>query len=166
MIPAAQIIPLFVIIPLGGAFIISMIGRRVKRMPEIVATLTTISLLVCAFFALRAINIYGILVYSVGAWKAPIGINMVLDGLSSFMLVTVNLAVCIISIYALSYMERFTSPWKFFTLFLLMLGGMNGVLITGDIFNLFVFLEIAAIASFVRLDNSRSGRCHDARFKP
>jgi multicomponent Na+:H+ antiporter subunit D len=45
-------------------------------------------------------------------------------------------------------MERYTSKEKFYTLFLLMLAGMNGVIVAGDLFNLFVFLEIAAVASY------------------
>jgi len=73
---------------------------------------------------------------------------MVLDGLTAFMLVTVNLVAFCIAFYSVNYMERFTAKWKFYTLFLLMVGGMNGVVITGDMFNLFVFLEIAAVASY------------------
>jgi multicomponent Na+:H+ antiporter subunit D len=45
-------------------------------------------------------------------------------------------------------MEKYTDKWKFYTLFMLMLAGMNGVIITGDLFNLFVFLEIASISSY------------------
>jgi multicomponent Na+:H+ antiporter subunit D len=73
---------------------------------------------------------------------------MVLDSLTSFMLVTVNLIAFLVTIYSISYMDRYTAKWKFYTLFLLMLAGMNGVIITGDMFNLFVFLEIAAISSY------------------
>jgi multicomponent Na+:H+ antiporter subunit D len=84
----------------------------------------------------------------VGSWKPPLGITLVIDGFSAFMLVTVNLIAFLIAIYSGPYMERYTSKGKFFALFLLMVAGMNGVVITGDIFNLFVFLEIASIASF------------------
>ncbi|GAI38463.1 unnamed protein product, partial [marine sediment metagenome] len=73
---------------------------------------------------------------------------MVMDGLTSFMLVTVNLIAFLVTIYSISYMEKYTAKDKFYTLFLLMLAGMNGVIITGDMFNLFVFLEIAAISSY------------------
>ena len=73
---------------------------------------------------------------------------MMVDGLTAFMLVTVNLVAFLIAIYSINYMEKFTSKWSFYTLFLLMLAGMNGVLISGDLFNLFVFLEIAAVASY------------------
>ena len=45
-------------------------------------------------------------------------------------------------------MEKYTAKDKFYTLFLLMLAGMNGVIITGDMFNLYVFLEIAAVSSY------------------
>jgi multicomponent Na+:H+ antiporter subunit D len=44
--------------------------------------------------------------------------------------------------------RRYTDPWKFFSLFMLMISGMNGVLVSGDLFNLYVFLEVAAIAAY------------------
>jgi multicomponent Na+:H+ antiporter subunit D len=64
------------------------------------------------------------------------------------MLVTVNMVAFAIAVYATDYMERFTSKAMFYTLLLLMLSGMNGVIVAGDLFNLFVFLEIAGVASY------------------
>ena len=148
MIPAYNIIPFFVILPLAGAFLISIIGRRVKNCPDTLANITTLVLFCLSILSVMAVNRYGTLVYSVGAWKPPVGIAMVLDGLTAFMLVTVNLVAFCISLYAINYMEKFTAKWKFYTLVLLMLAGMNGVIVTGDIFNLFVFLEIASVASY------------------
>lgn len=148
MIPGINAIPLFVAVSLAGAFLISLAGKRIKWLPDILGNLTTFALLCLSILAVKLSNTYGTLVYSVGYWKPPVGIVMVLDGLTSFMLVTVNLVAFIISIYAINYMEKYTSKWKFYTLFLLMLAGMNGVIITGDIFNLFVFLEIASVASY------------------
>ena len=145
---AVNIIPFFVVIPLAGAFIISLIGKKRKWLADLLGNLATLSLLVASLVSVKIVNVYGTLVYSVGAWKPPIGIAMVLDGLTSFMLVTVNLVACAIALYSINYMERFTAKWKFYTLFLLMLAGMNGVVVTGDMFNLFVFLEIASVASY------------------
>lgn len=144
----SNMIPLFVAIPLAGAFLIAIGGRRLKGIPDLLGSLAALSLFVFSILSVYAVNIYGTLVYSAGAWKPPIGISMVLDGLSAFMLVTVNLIAFLVSIYSVDYMRRFTSKRKFYTLFLLMLAGMNGVVITGDIFNLFVFLEIASVASY------------------
>lgn len=143
-----NIIPLLVAIPLAGSFLISIIGRRFKVLPDLVGNATTLLALILSIFSVGLVNKFGILVYTVGGWKPPLGISMVLDGLSAFMLVTVNLIAFLVSVYSIDYMKRFTSKWKFYTLFLLMLAGMNGVIITGDLFNLFVFLEIASVASY------------------
>ncbi|OFW53498.1 MAG: NADH/ubiquinone/plastoquinone (complex I) [Actinobacteria bacterium RBG_13_35_12] len=144
----SNIIPLFVAISLLGAFIISIIGKKLKWIPDVIGNITTLILLGLSVLAMWTIVTKGTLVYSVGSWKLPIGIALVLDGLAAFMLITVNLIAFSVSIYSISYMKRFTSKWKFYTLFLLMVAGMNGVVVTGDIFNLFVFLEIASVASY------------------
>jgi len=143
-----NIIPLFVVLPLAGAFLITLAGKYLKRAPDILTNLTTFALLAASIFSVRIAWQHGVLVYNVGAWQIPYGIAMVLDGLSSFMLVTVNLVAFCISVFSIDYMKKFTSKWKFGSLFLLMLAGMNGVIITGDLFNLFVFLEIASVASY------------------
>jgi len=144
----SNIIPLFVASSLAGAFIISLIGKRIKWAPDVLGFLTTLVLCWLSLQTIQLISDYGVLVYSVGKWNPPIGICMVIDGLTSFMLITVNLVAFCIAIYSINYMEKYTSKWKFYTLFLLMLTGMNGVIISGDLFNLFVFLEIASVASY------------------
>ena len=148
MTAISNILPLFVGISLAGAFLTSIVGKKLKWLPDLMGSVTTFILLVLSLITVRIVATQGILVYSVGSWKLPIGIALVLDGLTAFMLITVNLMAFFIAIYSINYMERFTSKWKFYTLFLLMVAGMNGVVITGDMFNLFVFLEIASVASY------------------
>ena len=148
MTTGPYIIPLFVAISLGGAFLTSLLGKKLKSLPDIIGFLTTLVLLILSILAVQLVVKQGTLVYTVGSWIIPVGIALVLDGLSAFMLVTVNLIAFLVALYSVNYMEKFTSKWKFYTLFLLMVAGMNGVIITGDIFNLFVFLEIAAVASY------------------
>jgi multicomponent Na+:H+ antiporter subunit D len=53
-----------------------------------------------------------------------------------------------IALFSRDYVKKYTDTWKFFSLFMLMLSGINGVLVSGDIFNLYVFLEIAAVAGY------------------
>ncbi|UCB56409.1 MAG: monovalent cation/H+ antiporter subunit D family protein [Candidatus Omnitrophota bacterium] len=148
MKPIFNIIPLFVAIPLAGAFLISLFGRRIKKLPDALGVLIALGLCGLSIWSVRLSNAYTTINYSVGSWIPPIGIGMVLDGLSTFMLVVVNLVAFCITIYSVNYMEKFTAKWKFYTLFFLMLAGMNGVIVTGDMFNLFVFLEIGAVASY------------------
>ncbi len=164
----ANIIPLFVIIPLFSAFLISIIGRFIKRI--FIDTISIISSLALLFFSLQTIGLLhgldkNVLVYKIGGWVPPFGICMVLDALTSFMLVTVNLVTFFVSIYSLNYMEKYTDKPKFFTLFFLMVAGMNGLIVTGDLFNLFVFLEIASIASYALVAFGTEAEELEASFK-
>jgi len=163
-----SIIPLFVIIPLFSAFFISLIGKFVKRGIvggiSAAACFLLLILSLCGLAALRSAA-GGVLVYKVGGWVPPFGICMVLDGLSAFMLVTVNLIAFFVCIYSLSYMEKYTDKPKFFTLFFLMLTGMNGLIATGDLFNLYVFLEIASIASYALVAFGTEAEELEASFK-
>jgi multicomponent Na+:H+ antiporter subunit D len=141
-------LPLFAAIPLGGAFLIAILGRQLKRVGETVSVAAAVSLFLLALLAAFALPETGILVGRVGGWGPPLSIGLVLDHLSALILLTVNLMASLCSVYAVRYVDRFTDRWKFYALFLLMIAGLNGVVITADIFNLFVFLEIASIASY------------------
>jgi len=160
-----KILPFFVIIPLGTAFLISLFGKRIKNFADLLANLGTLSLLVFSLYSISEVFTHKILVYKVGGWIPPIGICMVLDGLSSFMLVTVNLVSFLVALYSISYMQRYTDKPKFYTLFMLMLAGMNGIIVTGDLFNLFVFLEIASIASYALVAFGTEAEELEASFK-
>jgi len=142
------IMPLFVVIPLAGAFLTSLLGKKVKGLADVLANVSAVLLAGFSIYAVFVVRQMGVQVYKVGGWLPPVGISMVLDGLTTFMLVTINMTALLITIFSVSYIVRYTAKERFYTLFLLMLAGMNGVLITGDMFNLFVFLEIAAIASY------------------
>lgn len=161
-------ISLFVIIPLAAAFLISLLGKPLKS-PFVkgISGLSCFLLLVISFYGLNILHrsAGSVLVYKIGGHIPPFGICMVLDGLSIFMLVTVNLVAFFIAVYSLSYMEQYTDKTKFFTLFFLMLTGMNGLIVTGDLFNLFVFLEIASIASYALVAFGTEAEELEASFK-
>ena len=160
-----MILPLFVIIPLGVAFLISLLGKRIRIFGDTLAILGTFTLLVFSLYSISLVNAHKVLVYKVGGWIPPIGICMVLDGLTSFMLVTVNLVSFLVVLYSISYMEKYTDKFRFYTLFMLMLAGMNGIIVTGDLFNLFVFLEIASIASYALVAFGTEAEELEASFK-
>ena len=142
------LLPLFVAIPLASAFLISLLGKFFRRMGDVFSSFSCLVLFLLSLNTQYSILNNKISIYKMGGWIPPLGICLVLDGLTSFMLITVNLISLLVVIYSLSYMEKYTDKWKFYTLFMLMLAGMNGVIITGDLFNLFVFLEIASISSY------------------
>jgi len=139
-------LPLFVAIPLAMAFllpVIGSIGRKGKDVATVLANIATITLLGLAVASIGQHS-----VYLMGKWTIPFGINLVLDGLSSLLLLAVAVVSAAAMLFSASYMEQYTAKGKYLSLFMLMVAGMNGVILSGDIFNLYVFLEIASIASY------------------
>jgi len=145
---SAVFIPYFVVLPLAGAFVSALLGKRFHQLPTFIGSLTPVVLFGISLVTVYSVRHEATVVYHVGGWQPPIGIAMVIDGLTVFMLVTVNMVASAIALYAWAYMERYTAKGMFYTLMLLMLAGMNGVIVAGDLFNLFVFLEIATVASY------------------
>ncbi len=139
------LLPAFVVIPLIAAFILPLFGKKGKDAATILANMITILLLGLAVFVV-ATEKTGM--YQIGKWPIPLGINLVLDGLSALMLLAIGVVSAAAMLYSARYMERYTAKSKYLSLFLLMVAGMNGVVLSGDIFNIFVFLEIASLASY------------------
>jgi multicomponent Na+:H+ antiporter subunit D len=138
-----RVLPAFVAAPLVAAFILPAFGKKGKAVATLLANLVTVALVALAIACIGRSGIY-----EVGNWSSRVGIVLVLDGLSSLMLLAVNVVSAAAMLFSIRYMEQYTAKPKYLSLFLLMVAGMNGVVISGDIFNLFVFLEIASIASY------------------
>ena len=156
------LLPLFTTIPVFSAILILLIGKFDKRnFPRIWSALTSLSLL----FILAAIWGKGTIIHEMGGWKPPFGIVLVKDNLSQLMLLVVNVVAFLTVIYSCSYMRKYEDYLRFFTLFLFMLAGMNGVVLTGDLFNLYVFLEIASIASYALVGYGVDAEELEASFK-
>jgi len=143
-------LPLFVAVPLGIAFLTPVLAKLWKGFPDIVGNLATGFLCLLSLWYLRFGQTTS--VYYVGGWEPlngmPLGICMVLDGLTVLMLLVVNVIGFLSTLYSISYMEHYTDKGKYYTLFLLMTTGLNGIVISGDLFNIFVFFEITAISSY------------------
>jgi len=146
-----QLIPLFVVIPLAAAFLIMIIGRFVEEFNKYFTSIVLMFLAFMSFYFLFNTG-ENMFVYKVGGWEPvnniPIGIYMVLDGFSVIVVCIINLVGFLSAIYSISYIKRYTSPNYYYALFCLMIGGMNGVVLSGDLFNIFVFLEISVISSY------------------
>lgn len=146
-----SLIPLFVAIPLISAFLIMLLGKLVKGFHKYFGPLTLLALLLMSFFVYANLEIESIQ-YTVGGWGSegdvPVGIYMVLDSFSVLMLIIVNLLGFLALFYSLSYMAKYTAEKNYYSLFCLIIAGMNGVVLSGDLFNLAVFLEVSVIASY------------------
>lgn len=143
-----SLLPLFFAIPLGAAFLIPILSRLWKGFSDLLANLAAGSVLGLAIYGLVLLQGREMLVYRFGGWPPPLGIVFGFDGLSGLMVLVIGLVSFAATIFSIRYLDHYTSRARFYTLFMLCLAGMNGVAITGDIFNLFVFIEIAAISSY------------------
>jgi multicomponent Na+:H+ antiporter subunit D len=144
---AAKLLPFLTATPLAGAFFVCLLGRRFRSFPPLIGVLVPGALLGVSLFIWRAVLKTGPVYHFIGGWKPPYGIPMVCDGLSVFMLITVYGVASCIALYAVSYMQKYTALWKFYALFLLILTGLSGVLLSGDLFDLFVYLELTSLSA-------------------
>jgi len=154
-----------VIIYLGAAFLIPLFFRRKEKSAGVAASLAT---LLAAFVSvLLGVSVLtgGRLIYFAGGWENPMGIALMADALSVVFLMVVNLVAFLISVYSTAYMKKYTGLVHFYVLFMLMMAGMNGVLISMDFFNIFVFFEIASLASFILVAFGLRAEEMEASFK-
>jgi len=141
-----NVLPIFILLPLGAGFIMLLSHRLGKRLPDFIANAAVFFLVLMAFSLYFFRTPGTVMIYKAGCLPVNIGVNLVLDGLSHLLLLTVNLVAFLITFYSVQYMERYTKAEKYFSLLLLMVAGMNGVVLTGDLVSLFIFMEIAAIS--------------------
>jgi len=142
-IDVQTLIPMFVALPLGMSLLIQLVARRRQVLAEVLAIIAMLALMLMSCYAIGNNGIYHL-----GGWPTPVGIDMRLDDLAILLLLVVNVVGLAVALYSVDYMRRFTARSHFYGLFLLMVTGMNGVVLAGDLFNLYVFLEVAAIASY------------------
>lgn len=148
--PHLPILP--IIVPLVAAAIMLLLDERVRSAKAIIGSLTTLALVIMSLMLVRTVTGQGVdaveqvLVYNLGGWSAPFGIVLVVDRLAALMvLVTSVLGLCAF-IYSLARWAV-VGP-RFHSLFLLLLMGLNGAFLTGDMFNLYVFFEVLLAASY------------------
>ncbi len=153
------LLPLFVAIPLFSALVLGFIEHK-KWIIHTLVMLTTSALVILAFATPLQRGFY-----FVGGYHPFVGITLMLDPLNRLLLIVVQILVFVASWYSIGYMEQYTAKSRYFSFVFLMLAGMNGIVITADFFNLYVYMEIATIASYALV--AYGGKAHEleASFK-
>lgn len=149
---------LIVAVPLVAAFVIPLISMsRAGDRGRNIFSLVVFGLIIFLVAVLaRNVHTVGIRVYTFGAtapeltlphgYTVPVRIIFELDGMSIFMGLIVTTVALAALIYSLHFMKGQTGQARFYALMFLLYAAMMGLAFTGDMFNLFVFLEIASIA--------------------
>jgi len=141
-----------ILIPLAAGALLLMFDERERRLKDTITSVACAAMLAVSILLLGRAHTGGpggdgsVYVYLLGNWPSPIAINLVLDRLSSMMLVLTAVLALPSFIFATARWEK--AGTHFHSLFLFMLMGLNGAFLTGDLFNLFVFFEVLLAASY------------------
>jgi multicomponent Na+:H+ antiporter subunit D len=155
-----------VAVPLGAAFVIPLLSRIWRGIADLVANVAGAVLLGLSAVGLAyLLTGSGGLVYRMGGWPSAFGIALAYDSLTALVLLALNVVGFCALLYSPRYVDLQSGRWKFYTLFMLVIAGLNGVAVSGDLFNLFVFIEIAAVSSYALVAFGAESEQFEAGFK-
>lgn len=142
---------IIVVISLISAFTILLSGLVSRKLGYYISLATVTFSLILSVILLQYVLKNGKIHYWLGGWRPPWGIEYVIDAFNAYVLVIVLFLSLVSTIYAKRSVEKEIEERKhptFYTLWQLLIAGLCGVVVTGDMFNLFVFLEIASLAGY------------------
>jgi multicomponent Na+:H+ antiporter subunit D len=155
----AQLPALLVVVPLLAAPVIVLARRAALAWAlALAASWTSFAIAIALALQVRAA---GVVSYAMGSWPPPWGIEYRIDALGAFVLVLVAGTGAVVA----PYMRRSAAAevpgerlYLFYAMYMLCLAGLLGIVATGDAFNLFVFLEIASLSTYVLIALGRDRR--------
>ena len=141
---------LLVVVPLLAAPLTVLLRRRSVAFALVLgASWLTLALAIALHSQVQA---HGVVSYAIGNWAPPWGIEYRVDRLSSYVLILICAIASVVLPYSRASIEAEIEPqqhYLFYTMFALCLTGLLGMTVTGDAFNIFVFLEISSLATYV-----------------
>ncbi|REC95684.1 Na+/H+ antiporter subunit D [Kushneria indalinina] len=139
-----------ILIPLtAGA--LSMAFWRSRMMQRLIGVAGTAALLATSLWLFASVQEQGHVIMNAGGWAAPFGITLVADHLSAIMVLLTGIIGFAVAVYSLPTIGRGHETFGYYPLLHLLLAGVAGAFLTGDIFNLYVWFEVMLLASFALL---------------
>jgi len=153
---------LAIVVPLLAAFLIPLFHLARKTLPVSLICIMGLAS-VSASLAAACTGWFSPAVSLLGGWAPDLGIVLVADRLSSAFLLLASIGTATALACSL---EKFRGgPWRYYTIFFLLIASMNGILLTGDLFNLFVFYEIFSVTAYLLVAFSMSWQALEAGLK-
>jgi multicomponent Na+:H+ antiporter subunit D len=159
-----ELMPFSVLVPLIASAVCALLPGRFWPWALTMAAALT-STIICALVLPAAMT--APLSYAFGNWPPPIGIEYRVDGANAFVALLVVGMATITLPWARTSVDREIPERQgvFYALFLLALAGLMGITLTGDAFNVFVFLEISSLATYALIAHGRDRRALLASFR-
>lgn len=160
-------LPVFaIVLPLLGAPVCVLVRRPIAAWA--VALTTAWASFISAILVLQRVSDSGTIRYYLGGWEPPWGIEYRIDLLGAYVLLVVTVIAALVLVFARRSVEQEIDAVQvssFYAVLLLVFAGLAGITITGDAFNLFVFLEISSLSSYALISMGRDRRALNAAFK-
>jgi multicomponent Na+:H+ antiporter subunit D len=160
-LPALQII-----VPLVAGPIIVLLRHRIFAWAA--ATAVALFSLCASISLLDQVRTDGAIDYALGGWPQHVGIAYRIDVVNAFMLVLLSTITFVVMLFARQSVEREIEHSKhhlFYAAILLCFTGLMGICITGDAFNIFVFLEISSLSAYALIGMGSSPKAALASFR-
>lgn len=142
------------ILPIVIPFLTAIISIMAWRRPDVqrlLALVGSLALLICGVVLLSTVRENGILMTPIGNWPPPFGIVLVADLFSAIMVVMAGLVGVAVIVYSIVSIDVQRASYGYYPVVMILLMGVCGAFLTGDIFNLYVWFEVMLISSFVLL---------------
>jgi multicomponent Na+:H+ antiporter subunit D len=144
-----MLLALPILIPLGTAIALHLLPQR-SRLLRVIAFLGALLILGAAVAILVGARADGILVLQIGSWPAPYGITLVADLFSALMVVMVGVIGVAVTGSSFAGVDPRREAFGYHPLIHVLLMGVSGAFLTGDIFNLYVWFEVMLLSSMPR----------------
>ncbi len=153
----------YIAVPLFAAFLIPLVGKVSKELVKLIPGLVLLYLSYGSIMLFPK-GMENPIIEIIAGFKPPFGIALYYGATAAFLVTLVTLLGFVIWLYSYKFIIREPIE-KYYMLFMLLITGATGIMLTGDIFNLFVFLEITAIASYSLTAFLRDKDSAEAAFK-
>lgn len=157
---------LLIVIPMIAAPLAVLLGnRRVVQLLALTVCWTTFGL---AIWMVAIVNTSGPVSYELGGWAPPYGIEYRVDQLNSFIIMFIAAMGAIVLTYSphsLNAEIPLSQHYLFYPMYLLCMTGLMGICVTGDLFNVFVFLEISSLSTYALISLGKTRRAPLAAFQ-
>ncbi len=160
----SAVVASLVLVPLAAALLAAISYRASERSVDVIANVAVAVVLGLGFVLVGPVLDGATPAWSLGS-ASPLGISFRVDALSLLLLLVVAGGCLAASVYSISYMGSYTSKAKYYVLFLLMLAGMNMVLLGADVVNLYIGVEVDAIACYALVAYGLGREYLEASFK-
>lgn len=163
---SAHLPALQVIIPLLSAPFCLLLRR--PGWVWLFALLVSVLGLLVSIELLNHVLAYGVISYEMGGWAPPWGIEYRIDYANAFVLLIISIIGSVVLLYSARSISSELAVQKqtlFYTAYLLCLAGLLGIVITGDAFNVFVFLEISSLSTYILVSLGNDRRALTAAFQ-